>query len=245
MGTESHSSHNEGSIHLRHPRRCLRWLRPHLRRVQCRSSRTPGAVDLCRVDRGADRDPHLPSLPSGCRCCCLRGGILPILGRHGGMPLPCFHRSQRRLPAPRSLQGEERPRRLDLRRLHCHHDQGLRLHGGARYYRTGNRNPPRRVLLRSCWPHSRVPRPCCRPCCTSHAGSLSCPDGAHTGAVPRYSWSLLDSPYLTSSFISTCAIKGRTLVLLKSLHPFLTDTLSFILQLRLIPSYGFGQLTFE
>ena len=73
-------------------------------------------------------------------------------------------------------------------------------------------------------------------------GSLSCPDGAHTGAVPRYSWSLLDSPYLTSSFISTCAIKGCTLVLLKSPHPFLTDTLSFILQLRLIPSYGFGQL---
>merc|ERR1712203_800410 len=30
----------------------------------------------------------------------------------------------------------------------------LRLHGGARYYRTGNRNPPRRVLLRSSWPHS-------------------------------------------------------------------------------------------
>merc|ERR1712141_504799 len=71
-----------------------------------------------------------------------------------GMPLPCFHRSQRRLPAPRSLQGEERPRRLDLRRLHRHHDQSLRLHGGARYYRTGNRNPPRRVLLWSCRPHS-------------------------------------------------------------------------------------------
>ena len=34
-------------------------------------------------------------------------------------------------------------------------------------------------------------------------------------------------------------------MLLKSPHPFLTDTLSFILQLRLIPSYGFGQLTFE
>merc|ERR1712218_651015 len=32
--------------------------------------------------------------------------------------------------------------------------KGLRLHGGARYYRTGNRNPPRRVLLRSSWPHS-------------------------------------------------------------------------------------------
>ena len=31
-------------------------------------------------------------------------------------------------------------------------------------------------------------------------------------------------------------------MLLKSPHPFLTDTLSFILQLRLIPSYGFGQL---
>ena len=76
-------------------------------------------------------------------------GILAILGRHGGRPLPCFHRSQRRLPAPRSLQGEERPRRLDLRRLHRHHDQGLRIHGGARYYRTGNRNPPSKLQLQS------------------------------------------------------------------------------------------------
>merc|ERR1712088_1017800 len=32
--------------------------------------------------------------------------------------------------------------------------QGLRIHGGARYYRTGNRNPPRRVLLWSSRPHS-------------------------------------------------------------------------------------------
>ena len=41
-----------------------------------------GAVDLCRVDRGADRDPHLPSLPSGCRCRCLRGGLSLLLSSH-------------------------------------------------------------------------------------------------------------------------------------------------------------------
>merc|ERR1712110_689005 len=39
---------------------------------------------------GADRNPHLPSLPPGCRCCCLRDGTSRILGRHGQLPLPRF-----------------------------------------------------------------------------------------------------------------------------------------------------------
>merc|ERR1711874_333062 len=50
-------------------------------------------------------------------------------GRHGQLSLPRFHRSWRRLRAAWTLQGQERPRRLDLRRLHGHHDQGRRFHG--------------------------------------------------------------------------------------------------------------------
>ena len=88
-----------------------------------------------------------------------------MVGRHGQLSLPRFHRSWRRLRAAWTLQGlvtlphifgsiaqyfhnhcttfahllydkkfkgEERPRRLDLRRLHGHHDQGRRFHGEAR-----------------------------------------------------------------------------------------------------------------
>merc|ERR1712107_679156 len=50
-------------------------------------------------------------------------GSLPMVGRHGQLSLPRFHRSWRRLRAAWTLQGEERPRRLDVRRLHGHHDQ--------------------------------------------------------------------------------------------------------------------------
>merc|ERR1711934_471624 len=94
MGTlslaESHSSQNEGSVHRRHPRPCLCWVCPLLRGVQCRGCRTPGEVDLRRVDRGADRDPHLPSLPTGCRCRCLRSGTCCILGDMANCLYPAF-----------------------------------------------------------------------------------------------------------------------------------------------------------
>merc|ERR1712055_299355 len=92
MGTlnpaESHSSHNEGSVHRRHPCPCLCWLCSLLGGVQRRSRRTPGEVDLSRLNCGADRNPHLPSLPTGRRCCCLRGGSCHLVVRHGQLPTP-------------------------------------------------------------------------------------------------------------------------------------------------------------
>merc|ERR1712212_607167 len=108
---ESHSSQNEGSVHRCHPCPCLCWLCSFLRGMQRRSRRTPGEVDLRRLNCRADRNPHLPSLPPGCRCRCLRGGSFPVVGWHGNVPLPRFHWSRRCLRATWSLQEGEEPAR--------------------------------------------------------------------------------------------------------------------------------------
>merc|ERR1712211_88533 len=55
--------------------------------------------------------------------------------------LPGIHRSRRRVPAARPLQGEERARGPDLRRLHRHHDPRRRVHEEARNHRPGYRHP--------------------------------------------------------------------------------------------------------
>ena len=44
-----------------------------------------------------------------------------------------------------TLQGQEPPRRLDLRRLHRHHDPHCRIHEGARHHRPGCRRPYRKL----------------------------------------------------------------------------------------------------
>ena len=71
--------------------------------------------------------------------------IWPMVEWGGKLPLPIRHRCQRCLRAPRPLQGQERPWRLDLRRLHRRHDPHCRLHDGARHHHPECRCPHRKL----------------------------------------------------------------------------------------------------
>merc|ERR1712147_254935 len=94
MGTpvpaESHPSQNEGSPALRHPRPCLGQLRALLRRGQRRSCWTPGQDDLCRIDRRADRDPDLPSLPQAADAAACEAALSQWWGDMANCLFPAF-----------------------------------------------------------------------------------------------------------------------------------------------------------
>merc|ERR1711971_517755 len=146
MGTlnraESHSSQNEGFVSLLPPLPLpLPALPPPAR------SATQQLADSWR---GRPLPSQLRSKPGSSSPKFALRLLMPLLVRRvlppGGLTWPTASTPPSSelvtLRASRSLQEEQRPpRRVDLRRLHRRHDQGRRVHEGARHRRPGCRSP--------------------------------------------------------------------------------------------------------